>query len=195
MTPGKDHSGNTTEPGHEPVCVGVITGAKGIKGRVRIKSFTEDPAMVAAYGPVSDEAGNRQMQLNVEQVSKATVTARIAGIDDRTAAEALKGCRLYVDRDRLPPPQADEFYYCDLIGLTAQLPDGETLGPVCAVHNFGAGDVLEIDRIAAKGTVMVPFTREIVPVIDFKARVIRITPPEGLLDTGAASGHGKGEGK
>lgn len=195
MTPGKDHSGNTSEPGQGAVCVGVITGAKGVKGRVRIKSFTEDPAKVAAYGPVSDEAGGRRMQLKVEQVSKATVTARIAGIDDRTAAEALKGCRLYVDRDRLPPPDEDEFYYCDLIGLCAELADGEKLGPVCAVHNFGAGDVLEIDRIGHKGTVMVPFTREIVPVIDFEARVVRITPPKGLLDTGTASGHRKGEDK
>ncbi len=193
MTPGKDHSGNTSPPGQGAVCVGVITGAKGVKGRVRIKSFTEDPAMVAAYGPVSDEAGGRQMRLKVEQVSKVMVTARIAGIDDRNAAEALKGCRLYVDRDRLPPADEDEFYHCDLIGLAAVLPGGETLGPVCAVHNFGAGDVLEIDRIGHKGTVMVPFTRQVVPVIDFKARVVRITPPEGLLDTGTASGHGQGE--
>lgn len=193
MTPGKDHSGNTSPPGQGAVCVGVITGAKGVKGQVRIKSFTEDPAMVAAYGPVSDEAGRRQMRLKVEQVSKVTVTARIAGIDDRDAAEALKGCRLYVDRDRLPPPDEDEFYHCDLIGLAAILPGGETLGPVCAVHNFGAGDVLEIDRIGHKGTVMVPFTRQVVPVIDFEARVVRITPPEGLLDTGTAPGHGKGE--
>ncbi|MEE8516468.1 MAG: ribosome maturation factor RimM [Alphaproteobacteria bacterium] len=195
MTPGKDHSGNTSEPGQGAVCVGVITGAKGVKGQVRIKSFTEDPAKVAAYGPVSDEAGRRQMQLKVEEVSKATVTARIAGIDDRTAAEALKGCRLYVDRDRLPQPQEDEFYYCDLIGLDAILPDGEKLGPVCAVHNFGAGDVLEIDRMGDKGTVMVPFTRQVVPVIDFKARVVRIEPPEGLLDTGTTPRHRKGEDK
>ncbi len=195
MTPGKDHSGNTSQPGQGAVCVGVITGAKGVKGRVRIKSFTEDPAKVAAYGPVSDEAGGRRMKLMVEEVSKATVTARIAGIGDRTAAEALKGCRLYVDRDRLPPPQEDEFYYCDLIGLAAVLPDGETLGPVCAVHNFGAGDVLEIERDGDKGTVMVPFTRQVVPVIDFKARVIRITPPEGLLDTGTTPRHRKGEDK
>ncbi len=193
MTPGKDQFGAKSPPGQGAVCVGVITGAKGVKGQVRIKSFTEDPAKVAAYGPVSDEAGERSMQLNVEEVSKATVTARIAGIDDRNAAEALKGCKLYVDRDRLPPPQADEFYHCDLIGLTAQLPDGETLGTVSAVHNFGAGDVLEIDRIGHKGTVMVPFTHQVVPVIDFKARLVRITPPEGLLDSPAKPGHGKGE--
>lgn len=193
MTPGKDHNGAKSQRGHTPICVGVITGAKGVKGRVRIKSFTEDPAKVAAYGPVSDEAGRRNMQLTVEEVSKAMVTAQIPGIEDRTAAEALKGCRLYVDRGLLPPPGEDEFYHCDLIGLSAVLTDGNRLGPVCAVHNFGAGDVLEIDLAGDKGTVMVPFTREVVPVIDFKAGVVKIEPPPGLLETEPAPDHGKGE--
>src|ERR1700710_3009307 len=99
------------------LCVGVITGPQGVRGAVRIKSFTEDPAGVAAYGKVEDEAGQRQFELKVVGSAKGVVVAKIAGLDDRDAAERLKGTRLYVQRSALPEPEADEYYHSDLIGL------------------------------------------------------------------------------
>lgn len=148
------------------VCVGVIVGPHGIRGQVRVKSFTAEPEDITAYGPVSDEAGTRTYDLEVVGRSKGVVLCGVAGVDDRNGAEALRGVRLHVDRAVLPATDdEDEFYHADLIGLRVEFADGVALGTVSAVYDFGAGDVLEI-RAESGGVTMLPFTREAVPVID-----------------------------
>ena len=165
------------------ICVGMITAAHGVRGLVRIKPFTADPAAVTAYGPVGDEAGRRQFALTLLNRHKDQWLARIDGIDDRNAAEALRGTGLFVDRAALPPPEDDdEFYHADLIGLAAVSPDGRRLGRVRAVHDFGAGDLLELVTEAG-GIVTVPFTRAAVPEIDIAAGRVVVVPLEEGAET------------
>jgi 16S rRNA processing protein RimM len=163
------------------ICIGVITGAQGVRGAVRIKSFTALPEDVAAYGPVADETGQRIFALHPVGRAKGVVIATISGVVDRDAAERLKGVRLYVARDKLPAPGEEEYYHADLIGLAAVLRDGTLLGRVRAVHEYGAGDSLEVARESG-GTVIVPFTRAAVPEVDLAAGRLVIDPPDGLLD-------------
>lgn len=171
------------------ICVGVITGVRGLKGDVWIKSFTANPEDVAAYGPVSSQSGERRYRIRVVGQAKGRMVARIEGIADRTSAEALKGEKLFVSRDALPAPDEDEYYHADLIGLRAVLTghDGDSaaensdLGRVRAVHEFGAGTVIEIEGPAV-GNHMVPFTRETVPMVDLSAGLLVIAPIAGLLD-------------
>ena len=161
------------------VCVGAIAGVRGLKGEVRIKSFTADPDGVAAYGPVTTEDGERSFELKVTARAKGLLIARLDGVNDRTAAEKLKGMRLYVPRKVLPDAEDGEFYHADLVGLRAETETGETLGTVKAVHNFGAGDILEIAG-GEDGTgddMMVPFTDDVVPEIDVKGGRVIIIPP------------------
>src|SRR5579863_4875677 len=139
------------------ICLGVITGVHGVKGWVRVKSFTAEPEAIAAYGPLSDESGARRFELELVGAGKGVLLARIDGVDDRNAAERLKGLRLYVRRSDLPPPEDDEFYEADLIGLAALLEDGSRFGTVRAVNDFGAGASLEIEDANGK-IVVVPFT-------------------------------------
>lgn len=160
----------------ERILVGAIAGAHGVRGQVRIKSFTDDPAAVAAYGPVSDESGQKHFDLVVTGQTKGGVIARIDGIADRTAAEALRGLRLYVQRTALPATSADEYYRVDLIGLTAELADGTFYGRITNVDDYGAGDILEIAR--ADGTTeLLPFSGRIVPKVDIAARRVVVDPP------------------
>jgi len=167
------------------VCVGVVTGPHGVGGAVRIKSFTARPEDVAAYGPLADEAGRRQLELHLLGAAKGVLIARLSGVDDRNGAEALRGLRLYLARSALPHPEPEEYYHADLIGLEAVLGDGTPLGRVRAVHDFGAGDTLEIERPGAPPA-MVPFTRAIVPVVDIEAGRLVVAPPPGLIDDGVA---------
>jgi len=179
------------------VCVGVVAGARGLKGEVRIRSFTEDPANLAAYGPVWDKAGERSFRLRVTGLSKGQILAIVEGIADRSDAEALKGQELYVPRDALPEPEDEEYYHADLLGLRVELAEGssragEFLGRVRAVHDFGAGSMIEVDGGPA-GALIVPFTRVAVPLVDVAGGRIAIVPLPGLLgpvsedetDTGA----------
>jgi len=163
------------------VCVGVIAGAHGVQGAVRVKSFTADPKDVARYGPVEDEKGERRFSLRLAGSAKGVVIARLEGIVDRNQAEALRGMRLYLPRAALPPTADEEYYHADLIGLEAALGDGTPLGQVRAIHDFGAGDTLEIERPAGPPA-MVPFTRAIVPVVDLAAGRLVVDPPPGLID-------------
>ena len=163
------------------VCLGVITKAHGTRGEVRIRSYTEDARAVAAYGPVTDEAGGRSMTVKILDASNGGVIARIEGVEDRTQATALKGTKLYVPRSALPDPGDDEFYHCDLIGLRAELVGGGALGTVIAVHNYGAGDVIEITRPGRKAPVLLPFTHAVVPVVDTEAGWIKVDLPQGVL--------------
>ena len=162
--------------------MGVITGAHGVRGEVRVKSFTADPAAIAAYGPLEDERGERRLALALAGTVRGMLIARIAGIADRNAAERLKGTRLYLPRTALPQPEEGEYYHADLIGLEALLRDGSALGRVRAVHAYGAGDSLEIERPDGK-TVLVPFTEAAVPLVDIAAGRLVVDPPEGLFET------------
>ena len=174
------------------VCLGAITGAHGVNGTVRITSFTTVPEDVAVYGPVGDEAGKREFGLEVIGMSSGAVLARIEGVDDRDAAEALKGTRLYVARDALPPAGEEEYYHGDLLGLPVERADGAAVGTVIAVHTVGAADALEIDRGPGRDTAVVPFTRAAVPMVDIAGRRIVIDPPPGLLDDEDDGGDGAG---
>ncbi len=160
-----------TSPG-DKVCIGAITGVRGLKGEVRIKSFTADPDDVAAYGPLTDEAGVRLFKLRITAHAKGQLIARLDGIDDRTAAEALKGTELFVSRAVLPEPEEGAYYFSDLVGLKAETQSGESLGPIKAMHNFGAGDIIELED-----GMMMPFTKAVVPVVDLDAGRIVIIPP------------------
>jgi 16S rRNA processing protein RimM len=168
------------------VCVGVVTGAHGVRGAVRLKSFMAEPEDVTSYGPLEDERGERRFALRLVNSArggsaKGVVIAAISGIDDRDRAEALRGLRLYLPRSALPPPGDEEYYHADLIGLKAARADGTPIGTVRAVHDFGAGDTLEIARSEGQ-PVMVPFTRSVVPIIDIDAGQLVVDPPPGLLD-------------
>ncbi|HYD31035.1 MAG TPA: ribosome maturation factor RimM [Azospirillaceae bacterium] len=173
------------------ICVGQIVGVHGVRGLVKLISFTENPAAVVAYGPLSDEAGKRFFKVELMSTVKDHWLARIDGVADRTAAEALKGVRLHVDRSALPEPEEEEFYHADLLGLRAELVDGTALGTVLSVHDFGAGDVLELTlapgfKDAAgkgrSGVTAIPFTRAVVPVVDVKGGRIVVDLPEGQFE-------------
>jgi 16S rRNA processing protein RimM len=167
------------------VCLGIVTGPHGVRGAVRIKSFTEEPEAVARYGPLTDETGERRFELHPIGTVKGVLIARLAGVEDRNQAEALRGLRLHLPRAALPPTAAEEYYHADLIGLEAVLYDGTPVGRVRAIHDFGAGDTLELARAGAP-PIMVPFTRAVVPQIDLTAGRLVLDPPPGLLDESQA---------
>jgi 16S rRNA processing protein RimM len=166
----------------DSVCVGRIVGARGLKGEVRIASFTARPRDVGAYGPVRDAAGAHSFTVTVVSESEGQIVARLSGVADRAAAEALKGLELYVPRRALPPASDGEYYHADLIGLRAELAGGRTLGTVTAVHDYGAGASLEVALAAGGEAVMVPFTARTVPVVDVAGGRLVIDAPDGLLE-------------
>ena len=173
--------GNDT--GKNRVCMGIVGAPHGVRGAVRVKSFTDEPDAIAGYGALEDESGARRFTLRVVGSVKGDgmVIATLSGVADRDQAEAVKGLRLYAPRAALPAPAEDEFYHADLVGLAAELADGASLGTVIAVHDFGAGDMIEI--APAKGQpVLVPFTRAAVPVVDIAGGRVVVDPPEGLFD-------------
>ena len=157
------------------ICVAQIGAAHGIRGEVRLRSFTGDPMAIASYGPLESEDGTRRFTIETLRPAKDHFVARLEGVGDRNAAEQLTNLRLYVARDRLPPAGDGEFYHADLVGLAAVTPDGAALGTVTAVHNFGAGDVIEI-KPASGEALLVPFTDAAVPEIDLAARRMVVVP-------------------
>jgi 16S rRNA processing protein RimM len=167
------------------VCVGLVTAPHGVQGAVRIKSFTEAPEDVARYGPLADETGARRFELRLIGAGKGVVIARLSGVGNRNEAEALRGLLLYLPRSALPPTAEEEYYHADLIGLAAVLGDGTPVGRVRAIHDFGAGDTLELARPGAL-SVMVPFTRAMVPSIELAAGRLVLDLPPGLLDESKA---------
>jgi len=160
----------------ERLCIGVVAGVHGVRGALRIKAFTADPADLTSYGALTTEAGQTWRLKGASVDGKGVVTAKIDGVDDRDQAEALKGTKLYIERGALPEAEEDEFYIADLIGLPAESPTGAPLGIIKAVYNFGAGDVVEVS--GEQGEILVPFTLKAVPVVDVKARRVVIDPPE-----------------
>jgi 16S rRNA processing protein RimM len=165
------------------ILVGRIAAAHGVRGLVKLQSFTADPAAIGAYGPLLDSQGCRRFEVVVQNRVKGGVIARIAGVEDRTAAEMLRGVELYLERDALPPAAEGEYYHADLVGLSVELMDGKPLGRVRAVENFGAGDLLAIDR-PGRGPVSLPFNDRVVPVVDLAGGRLVVDPPDGLMEDG-----------
>ena len=164
------------------VLLGVVAAPHGVRGLVRIRSFTEEPMAIASYGELSDESGSRRFRVEALSSVRGAVLARIEGVADRTAAEALRGLRLYVDRDVLPATGEREWYEADLIGLPAVGTDGRNWGKVVAFHDFGAGLTMEISGgTASRGSVMLPFTDEAVPEVDIDGGKVVVEPPAGVL--------------
>lgn len=163
----------------ERILVGRFGGAQGLKGELRLKAFTGEPTAISRYGVLASRDGRQSFAIErLRRLTDDMVLVKIQGIDDRTAAEALTNLEVFVDRDRLPPPEDGEFYHVDLLGLSAQLADGRVLGIVQSVENYGGGDLL---AIAPSGcdTILIPFTREFVPVVDVAAR--RLVVADGAL--------------
>ncbi len=160
------------------ILLGRIAGAQGLRGEVKINSFTADPEAIAAYGPLADDRGRQFVIERVRHLKGGTVVALLAGVKDRGAAEALQGTELYVARDQLPQADEDEWYYEDLVGLKAVSPEGDHIGEVLSVQNFGAGDLLEIRPPDARQSRFVPFTKAAVPLVDVKNARIVVVPPE-----------------
>jgi 16S rRNA processing protein RimM len=150
----------------ERICVARIGAAHGLKGEVKLKSFTADPAAVADYGPLESEDGALRFEIEALRPAKDHLVARLSGVRDRDAAERLANVRLYVARERLPPPAPEEFYHADLIGLRAESRDGAVLATIVGIHDFGAGDLLELHPVGTSRTVLMPFTALTVPVVD-----------------------------
>lgn len=159
------------------ICVGVIGGAFGVRGEVRLKSYCAQPEAIAAYAPLHTEDGNRTFTLRITRTVPNGFAARLSGVATREAAEALRGVALYADRSALPNLPDDEFYHADLIGLAVFDTGGAALGTVRAIHNHGAGDILEIDAPGLKTALLLPFTKAIIPTVDLTAGRIIADPP------------------
>ena len=160
------------------VCVARIGAAHGTSGEVRLWSFTAEPQAVAGYGALETAGGARSFEIEALRPAPAgdCFIARLKGVTDRSAAERLRNLELYVPRARLPAPQPDEFYHADLIGLVVEDGRGRAVGSVIAVHNFGAGDLLEIRLVEGGDTVMLPFTAAVVPQVEIAAGRIVLDP-------------------
>ncbi len=163
------------------IIVGAIAGAYGVRGDVRLKSFCAEPEAIADYAPLSTEDGARQFDVRLLRPIKGGFAARLSGITSKEQADALRGTALYAERARLPSLPDDEFYHADLIGLAVHDAGGRRLGRISAVHDHGAGDLLEVAGPGLKDGVLVPFRREIVPTVDLSAGRIVIDPPPGLF--------------
>lgn len=160
--------------------LGEIGAAQGLKGEVRLHSYTQEPGAIAGYGPLQDESG-RAVEIESVRATPKGLVARIKGVTTREGAEALTRTKLYIARARLPERGEEEWYHADLIGLAAYAPDGAALGKVAAVHNFGAGDLIEIAPPEGP-TVLVPFTNEAVPEVDVEGGRLTVVLPEELSE-------------
>lgn len=175
------------------ILLGQITGAHGIRGDIIVRTFTADPAGIAEYGELTDADGSKALRITIVRVTDKGVVARVKGVNDRNAAEALKGRELYVLRSQLPAADEAEYYHADLIGLNAITEDGAAFGKVIAVQNFGAGDLLEIRTRDGRDSEFIPFTNACVPIVDINAQTVTVVPPvmtgepEPATDDGAPS--------
>lgn len=165
------------------ICVGAVAGAFGVRGEARIKPFTTEADAIGGYGPLETEDGARSFEIRITRLVKGGVAARLSGVGTREEAEALRGVRLYVPRERLPDLEEDEYYHADLIGMTVVDLVDTVLGEVLAVQNYGAGDYLEIEVPDARWPALLPFTREAVPHIDLSGRRVIADPPAGVFSS------------
>jgi 16S rRNA processing protein RimM len=166
---------------NDRVLLGEIGAAQGLKGEVRLRSYTHDPAAIARYGALDDEHG-RRIEIESLRATPKALIARIKGVTTREGAEALANTKLYIARSRLPERDEEEWYHADLIGLAVVNAGGAPIGTVIAVQNFGAGDLIEIKPSTGGPTVLVPFTRDAVPEVDVEGGRLVLVPPEGLFE-------------
>ena len=160
------------------ICIARIGAAHGVRGAVKLWTFTEDRFAVTRYGPLATKDGARQFEVTQARVAKDHLVATIKGVATRDEAERLNGLELYVAREKLPATEHDEYYHADLIGLFAVTTTNEPLGEVIAIHNFGAGDIIEIAP-AAGTSIMLPFSNAVVPTVDLAGgRVVIELPAE-----------------
>ena len=162
------------------ICVGAIAGAFGVTGEVRLKSFCSTPEDIASYGPLWTEDGGRSFSVKLTRPVAGGLGARIAGVGTKDEADAMRGISLFVDRARLPALPDDEFYHADLIGLEVRDTGGALIGTLQAVHNHGAGDLLEISGPGLKQALLLPFTRAVIPTVDLGAGRLICDLPDGL---------------
>jgi 16S rRNA processing protein RimM len=161
------------------ICVARIGAAHGVRGAVKLWTFTEDPLAVKAYGPLATKDGARQFEVTHAREAKGHLVATLKGIATREEAERLNGLELYVAREKLPATDEDEYYHADLIGLDAVTPANEPLGRVIAIHNFGAGDIIEIAPPNG-ATMLLPFTNAVVPSVDLASGRVVIELPQEI---------------
>ncbi|MFZ1467927.1 MAG: ribosome maturation factor RimM [Paracoccaceae bacterium] len=169
-----------SQPTGPRICVGAIAGAFGVSGEVRLKSFCTEAADIASYGPLYSKDGNRSFSLRLTRPVAGGLGARLAGVETKEQADALKGTELFADRARLPALPEDEYYHTDLIGLEVRDPGGVVIGKVLAVHNHGAGDILEIHANGRKSALLLPFTVATVPMVNIAQGCLIADIPEGL---------------
>ncbi len=158
--------------------IGEIGRPQGLKGDVRLRSYAGEPEAIAGYGPLADEAATRSFEIESVRRDAKSLIVRIKGVASREAAEALTGTKLYLSRTLLPEAQAEEWYHADLVGLDALDAAGAKVGTVVAVHNFGAGDLIEVAPAEDGPTLLIPFTNDAVPEVDVEGGWLKIVPPE-----------------
>jgi 16S rRNA processing protein RimM len=168
---------------HDMVLVGVITGAHGIKGEVKLKSFTADPLSIGRYGPLQSKSG-QVFEIAKLKLAKDDFIASLKGVMDRNQSELLRGIELFVPREKLPKLKPSETYAHDIMGRQVVLGDGTPLGKLVAMPNYGGGDLLEVEMLGSRETVLIPFTSAFVPQDDFTSGTITVILPEGYLDAG-----------
>jgi 16S rRNA processing protein RimM len=163
--------------------MGVFGAPQGVRGEVRVKSLAGEATAIGAYGPLTNKERRRTFTFEtLRPLKDDMLVARVAGVSSREAAEALRGVEIFARRDQLPPPNEDEFYYDDLVGLEAVDAAGGRIGRVVSLMNYGAGDVLEIAPAQGGETLLLAFTRRVAPRIDFDAGLIVIEPPREVED-------------
>jgi 16S rRNA processing protein RimM len=161
------------------ICIARIGAAHGVRGAVKLWTFTEDPLAVKAYGPLTTKDGARQFEVTDAREAKGHLVATLKGIATREEAERLNGLELYIAREKLPATDENEYYHADLIGLAAVTPANEPLGRVIAIHNFGAGDIIEIAPPHG-ATMLLPFTNAVVPSVDLAGGHVVIELPDEI---------------
>jgi 16S rRNA processing protein RimM len=169
-------------PGNDLVLLGDIGRPQGLRGEVRVRSFTQDPSAIGSYGILEDETGTPLFAFDSLRSDAKGLVARIEGVETREAAEALTGTKLYVPRARLPASDEEEWYHAELIGLAAIDGADAPLGTVIAIHNFGAGDLVEIRPVGGGSDMLVPFNRETVPEVDVEGGWLRVVPPKEFIE-------------
>ena len=160
------------------VLVGAFGAPQGVRGEVRVKSFTGEASAIGAYGALTDATRKRVFSFErLRALKDDMLVVKVRGVDTRDAAAGLTGVEIFARRDQLPPAETDEFYYDDLVGLEAVTREGRRLGRVASLTNYGAGDILEIAPDGGEEALLLPFTKEVVTVVDFDGGRIVIEPP------------------
>jgi 16S rRNA processing protein RimM len=163
------------------ICVGVITSVNGVKGHVKIRSFTEKPSDIANFNALFDQDGKEVYKVSVVTSKKDYIIAGIAGISNRNEAEKLRNTKLFIKRSALPHSKGDEYYHADLVNLEARSEEGVQLGIVKNIVNFGAGDIIEIYDISTEKTIYYPFTKQFVPEVNIEKKYITLKPLEEVI--------------